>query len=224
VLTTRQDAAPCLSVRHLSRWIAGSEPCPERPRPRRPSPRSSPVPGARSCPPKQARGPSSPPPDRAQRSSPHPTPPRCPHVTHRRAHHHLHRRPAHALPTALMPSKARRRCTRCHTPVTSGEPCPTCAARTATRTPPRGTPTERGYDAKWRRIRAQYLKHHPVCCLCGAPSEVPDHWPLSRRQLLEAGDPHPDAWTHLRPLCRSCHSRETNRNQPGGWNKRSPND
>ena len=31
-------------------------------------------------------------------------------------------------------------------------------------------------------------------------------------------DPDPDAWHHLRPLCRKCHDDETAANQPGGWN------
>jgi len=67
----------------------------------------------------------------------------------------------------------------------------------------------RGYGPKWRRIRAQFLKHHPRCALCPAPATVADHHPLTRRQLLEVGDPHPDAWHHLRPLCEPCHARHT---------------
>jgi 5-methylcytosine-specific restriction protein A len=49
-----------------------------------------------------------------------------------------------------------------------------------------------------------------------AQAKVADHWPLSFVQLKAKGviDPHADA--RLRPLCWSCHSRETGRNQPGG--------
>lgn len=67
----------------------------------------------------------------------------------------------------------------------------------------------RGYDSKWARNSARFLKRNPWCALCGAPAKVADHHPHTRRQLLAAGDPHPDAWHHLRPLCRPCHSRAT---------------
>jgi len=30
----------------------------------------------------------------------------------------------------------------------------------------RGTSTERGYDARWRRARASYLRIHPLCAEC----------------------------------------------------------
>ena len=69
----------------------------------------------------------------------------------------------------------------------------------------------RGYDTRWRRIRAQFLKAHPLCCLCRRPATVPDHHPLSRRELVAAGDPHPDAWRNLRPLCESCHNAKSAR-------------
>ena len=115
-----------------------------------------------------------------------------------------------------MPTRAPRTCPRCHTRLTPAG-CPTCNARTEAR---RGSAAERGYDAGWARNRARYLAAHPRCALCGKPSEVPDHHPKSRRQLVAEGDPHPDSWDKLRPLCAPCHRRETARNQPGGWNAR----
>jgi 5-methylcytosine-specific restriction protein A len=45
-----------------------------------------------------------------------------------------------------------------------------------------------------------------------------DHWPLSRRELVEQGL-DPDDPKHGRGLCTSCHSRSTAREQPGGWNR-----
>jgi 5-methylcytosine-specific restriction protein A len=44
-----------------------------------------------------------------------------------------------------------------------------------------------------------------------------DHWPLSRRQLAAQGM-NPNDPKHGRGLCTPCHSRETARDQPGGWN------
>lgn len=64
----------------------------------------------------------------------------------------------------------------------------------------------RGYDAKWRVIRAQFLKAHPICSEpeCGKPSSEPHHIvPLSA-----GGTNH---WDNLRALCKSCHSAITRR-------------
>ncbi|WP_018350961.1 hypothetical protein [Longispora albida] len=46
-----------------------------------------------------------------------------------------------------------------------------------------------------------------------------DHYPLSLRELIEAGvDPHGDPALG-RGLCHGCHSSETARLQPGGWHR-----
>lgn len=84
----------------------------------------------------------------------------------------------------------------------------------------RPTSSERGYDADWRRDRKRYLTAFPICALCGRPSQVPDHWPTSRVELIAAGVTDPDAWHRLRPLCTPCHNSETAVHQPGGWNRR----
>jgi 5-methylcytosine-specific restriction protein A len=75
----------------------------------------------------------------------------------------------------------------------------------------RESTTERGYGTAWRRRRARYLRAHPTCSLCPAPATVPDHWPISRRELVAQGVADPDADQHLRPLCTHCHNRETGR-------------
>jgi 5-methylcytosine-specific restriction protein A len=82
----------------------------------------------------------------------------------------------------------------------------------------RPSAADRGYDARWQRRRRRYLRTNPTCALCPAPAEVPDHWPISRRDLVARGVTNPDADERLRPLCTSCHNRATGRNQPGGWN------
>jgi len=112
------------------------------------------------------------------------------------------------------------------------QPCatPGCPRRTTTgrcdqcrdtrQTNPRlrvETTAERGYGSPWRRRRLDYLEQHPYCTLCPRLADIPDHYPISRRQLVAQGDPDPDAGEHLRPLCRRCHDRETARHQPGGW-------
>lgn len=85
----------------------------------------------------------------------------------------------------------------------------------------RGTPRERGYGGHgWKQARAAVLTRDQVCVLCHtAPSRVADHWPLSRRQLLQQGVADPDAPARMRGVCRSCHSKATAAvpEQAGGW-------
>ncbi|QDY11401.1 hypothetical protein FJK98_02390 [Micromonospora sp. HM134] len=54
---------------------------------------------------------------------------------------------------------------------------------------------------------------------CLRPSTVADHWPLSRRELVDAGLDANDP-TRGRGLCKGCHDRHTSVAQPGGWNAR----
>ncbi|MBM3190985.1 MAG: HNH endonuclease [Chloroflexi bacterium] len=77
--------------------------------------------------------------------------------------------------------------------------------------PPRERPSDtresaarRGYDAAWRRIRAEYLRAHRDCEVCGYPATVADHIvPLAQGGTHEA--------TNLRALCRACHERRHGR-------------
>jgi len=110
--------------------------------------------------------------------------------------------------------------------VTAGR-CPSCTARAEAA---RGTATHRGYGHRHRKLfRAAVLRRNPLCvCVdtghghgprCLRPSTVADHWPLSRRELVDAGL-DPDDPEHGRGLCKGCHDRHTSKAQPGGWHSR----
>jgi 5-methylcytosine-specific restriction protein A len=80
----------------------------------------------------------------------------------------------------------------------------------------------RGYGGKaWHRARAIVLRRDPLCTAgpdlapdgCDNPSTRADHYPRSRRQLLEAGVPDPDDPDLMRGLCESCHNRHTGRSR-----------
>ena len=77
----------------------------------------------------------------------------------------------------------------------------------------------RGYQTPGhRRFRRLVLLRDPLCVVCReAVSTVADHYPTSRRDLVSQGL-DPDDPTRGRGLCHPCHSRETARHQPGGWN------
>jgi 5-methylcytosine-specific restriction enzyme A len=104
---------------------------------------------------------------------------------------------------------------RCPNLVESGR-CDDCKGKAEQR---RGTAAQRGYtSAGHRRFRRAVLRRDPLCVLCSAPSTVADHWPRSRRELVEQGL-NPNDPAAGRGLCASCHGRETaaNPDQRGGW-------
>lgn len=100
-----------------------------------------------------------------------------------------------------MPSKPKRSCSVADCPrlVVTGR-CPQHALPRPVDIRP--SSTQRGYGSKWRFIRAQYLKAHSFCVVCGAPSTEPDH-------IIPRARGGTDVWTNLRALCHSCHSRKT---------------
>lgn len=102
-----------------------------------------------------------------------------------------------------MPYKAPRIC-GCGHRVASGEHCACERKRKAEHDQRRMPARERGYDSKWDRERATYLKQHPTCDRpgCGAPASVVDH------VVPHRGDQHL-FWSrsNWQSLCTSCHVR-----------------
>jgi 5-methylcytosine-specific restriction protein A len=105
--------------------------------------------------------------------------------------------------------------------------CPTCLAQAEQR---RGTRQQRGYGRQHEtRFRHGVLRRDPLCvCVdtahghgprCLAPATVADHYPRTRRELVElrldANDPQ-----YGRGLCEDCHNKHTATSSPGGWNAR----
>ena len=81
----------------------------------------------------------------------------------------------------------------------------------------RGSAAERGYDATWRKVRADYLEQHPLCSTehCLRLATDVDH--------IDGLGPHGPRgydWSNLRALCHPHHSERTARDQPGGWHAR----
>ena len=74
---------------------------------------------------------------------------------------------------------------------------------------PRPTASQRGYNARWRRLRGKKLRADPLCAHCMqddrhvAATEV-DHVIPHRGDASLMWD-----YTNLQSLCKSCHSRKT---------------
>ncbi len=73
----------------------------------------------------------------------------------------------------------------------------------------RGTSTERGYNARWRRLRQWWLNAHPLCELCRkggilTAAVLVDHIQPHRGDQILLYDP-----ANLQSLCTTCHNRKT---------------
>lgn len=72
----------------------------------------------------------------------------------------------------------------------------------------RGSPRERGYDAKWDKISLQFRRRHPFCILCeqrglDTLTDLVDHIiPVVDRPDLRYD------WENLCSLCRRCHGKK----------------
>lgn len=97
----------------------------------------------------------------------------------------------------------------------------------------RGSASSRGYDREHRtRFRPGVLAAHPTCqcgpdheahkgTICPSWSTVADHWPQSKRELIELGLDSNDPQFGI-GRCKPCHdhSTATTPSQRGGWNQR----
>ena len=86
----------------------------------------------------------------------------------------------------------------------------------------RDTAADRGYDARWRKARAAFLRAHPVCLECEAEGK------LIAATVVDHVVPHKgDAsrfWdrTNWQPLCKAHHDRKTAAHDGGFGRAASP--
>ena len=73
----------------------------------------------------------------------------------------------------------------------------------------RGSPASRGYGHSWRKLRALFLKRHPLCCVCGREATDVDH-------IVPKAMGGADDWSNLQALCHEHHSGKTAQ-QSSGW-------
>lgn len=104
-----------------------------------------------------------------------------------------------------MPSRSLKPCSYPGCPnLTTGGRCPLHK-----RPDTRPTATERGYDAEWRRLRAQHLRDNPWCVMCASFGKVEratevDH--IIPHKGDEALRLDPD---NLQSMCKWHHSQKT---------------
>jgi 5-methylcytosine-specific restriction protein A len=83
----------------------------------------------------------------------------------------------------------------------------------------RGNSAERGYDSKWRKARAGWLRSHPLCMRCDkqgqvTPASVVDHIVAHRGDMTLF-------WNNAnwQSLCATCHNIKTATEDGGFGNK-----
>lgn len=91
-----------------------------------------------------------------------------------------------------------------------GEQCSCAIERKRASDKARPSPSARGYDALWRKVRKAFVIAHPTCSTagCGKPTTDVDHV----KSIREAPELRLE-WSNLRPFCHECHSRHTARTQ-----------
>ena len=77
----------------------------------------------------------------------------------------------------------------------------------------RPTSTQRGYGFRWQKLRADYLRRHPLCRSCEAKGRIKPANEVDHIQPRSRGGQ--DAEENLQPLCKPCHSRKTGRETQG---------
>jgi 5-methylcytosine-specific restriction protein A len=102
-----------------------------------------------------------------------------------------------------MPTAPARYCPACR----GAQPCACVRQRDARR----GSPSSRGYDRTWQRLRADYLSSHPLCADCAPLVAVATEVHHIRSIARDPGDRLDRA--NLMALCRPCHARRTRRGE-----------
>lgn len=84
--------------------------------------------------------------------------------------------------------------------------------------PPRPTPAQRGYDARWRRRRLVQLRREPLCRICKAEGRFTPATEVDHIIPLNAGGP--DTFENYQSICGRCHRLKTVREDGGLGNRR----
>lgn len=115
-----------------------------------------------------------------------------------------------------MPLAPYRQCTHpgCREVHRAGGPCPKHKGAYDRQ---RGTATERGYDARWRKLRKAFLANNPLCVYCLKEDRTEPATQVDHKVAVRIGGAMYD-WNNLQALCDTHHSRKT-ATEDGGFGR-----
>ncbi|MGB9903058.1 MAG: HNH endonuclease [Desulfotomaculales bacterium] len=70
----------------------------------------------------------------------------------------------------------------------------------------RGTAAQRGYDARWQKVREMYLRQYPLCELCEKKGRIIPATMVHHKRPIKAGGQALDM-ENLMSVCRACHDK-----------------
>ena len=100
---------------------------------------------------------------------------------------------------------------RCNKLVPSGERY--CSKHKPLHVGERDSASKRGYNSRWQKARAAYLKAHPLCVLC-MEKHPPEYTKATVVDHIKAHRMDPKLFwdqSNWRALCKSCHDKKTAR-------------
>lgn len=72
----------------------------------------------------------------------------------------------------------------------------------------RGSPSKRGYDATWVKVRKNYLMQHPLCENCEKEGRIMPAREVHHIKAISEGGERFD-FDNLMAVCRACHQKFT---------------
>lgn len=107
-----------------------------------------------------------------------------------------------------MPYKPKRPCGHPGCPnLTDKQYCPEHEAqhRRAYNKYERSPESKKAYDYQWRKLRALYISHHPICERCAKEGRIV---PVEEvHHIIPVNQGGKNVWSNLMSLCKSCHTK-----------------
>ncbi|MVB12344.1 hypothetical protein CAFE_30770 [Caprobacter fermentans] len=112
-----------------------------------------------------------------------------------------------------MPQRIERPCKAFLCPNTTSNPNGYCDEHQALARERRGSARKRGYDTRWEKFRARYLREHPLCVDCEAEHRLTPSTEVHHIHRLRDYPELKYAESNLMALCHQCHSKRTARGE-----------
>ena len=110
-----------------------------------------------------------------------------------------------------MGQRPKRICKACRRNATRERVCEACASKgeTGSKDDRRLSPSKRGYDSTWQKLRKMFLAENPICQDCLAAGKLKPATEVHHKAKIADSPNLRLETTNLVGYCKSCHSRRT---------------